>query len=195
MLCALVGKMKTKFLSCDSGTTAIEFALILPALLLIIMGSIELSLYMFVQSSMEGASFSVSRLGKTGYTDNGSTREQTIRDALEDKLGFFLDTRELQIESKTYDNFSSVEQPEPYVDANDNGVRDDGENFTDMNGNGQFDQDRGALGPGDSGEVVVYTVSYPWHVMTPFLTSALGENGVVTINSRFVVKNEPFNDD
>lgn len=187
--------MKSKFVSCEVGTTAIEFALILPALLLIIMGSIELSLYMFVQSSMEGASFSVSRLGKTGYIQDGSTREETIRDALDDKLGFFLDSNELQIESKIYDNFSSIEQPEPFVDVNSNGERDDGENYTDMNGNGQFDTDRGVLGPGDSGEVVVYTVSYPWHVLTPFLSGSLGDDGVVTINSRFVVKNEPFNDD
>lgn len=187
--------MKKYLTRCEKGSTAIEFALIMPVLVTIIMASIEVSLFLFVQSSIEGAAFSVSRLGKTGYTADGQTREETIRAALDDRLGFFLDATKLEIESLSYDNFTSVGAPEPFVDANNNGARDDGENFTDINGNGTYDEDRGTDSAGDSGDVVVYTVSYPWNVLTPFLMDSLGEDGVVQISSRFVVKNEPFNED
>lgn len=184
-----------KFWKREDGTTAIEFALIMPALVVIIMGSIELSLFFFVQTALEGATFSVSRLGKTGFVADGYTREETIKNKLDDWLGFFLDTEQLKIEAETYDDFSSVGAPEPFIDANKNGTRDDGENYTDVNGNGQYDLDQGVVSNGNAGDVVVYTVSYPWSLLTPFLAGSLGKDGVVEVQSRFVVKNEPFNDE
>ncbi len=179
----------------NDGTAAIEFALIMPALVIIIMGSIELSLFFFVQTALEGATFSVSRLGKTGFVESGYTREETIRKHLDDWLGFYLDTQLLTIDAQTYNDFSSVGTPEPFIDANHNGTRDSGENYTDVNGNGQYDMDQGVASNGNAGDVVVYTISYPWSLLTPFLADSLGENGVVEVQSRFVVKNEPFNDD
>ncbi|MCB1537726.1 MAG: pilus assembly protein [Rhodospirillales bacterium] len=184
--------MKNVFRTDESGVTAIEFALLLPVLVTIIMGSIELSMYLFVQSALEGATFSVSRLGKTGYVESGMTREETIRAAMADRLGIFFDPDRLSIISESYDDFSSVGEPEPFIDANGNGVRDNGENYTDINGNGQYDMDRGVTGPGTAGQVTVYTISYPWNLMTPYLTDSLGQDGVAEISSRFVVKNEPF---
>jgi hypothetical protein len=187
--------MTIRIVKCENGTTAIEFALILPVLVLIIMGAIEISLFLFVQSSMEGATFAVSRLGKTGFIEDGLTREETIRAELDERLGVFLDPEELVITSQSYDDFTSVGAPEPFIDVNGNGTRDDGENYTDTNGNGQYDEDMGVDGAGDSGDVVMYTVTYPWHVMTPMFQDHLGEEGVVEISSRFIVKNEPYNDD
>ncbi len=184
-----------RFASDQSGTTAVEFALILPVLLTIIMGSIELSMYLFVQSAMEGATFAASRAGKTGYAADGRTREETIRDAMHSRLGFLFNSDDLDIDSKSYDDFSSVGDPEPFIDANANGKRDNGENYTDTNGNGTYDTDRGASGPGGAGDVTVYTISYPWTLLTPYLTEALGKDGVATVSSRFVVKNEPYDDD
>lgn len=183
--------MKTnKLYNCEKGVTAIEFALVMPAVVFIILGSIEFSMYLFVQSSLEGATFAASRLGKTGHVETPETREQTILGTIEDRIGFFLDMDALTLESKSYSDFSSINQPEPFVDTNANGVRDATENFTDINGNGVYDDDMGAEGPGSAGEVVVYTVSYPWRVMNPLFHTFLGET--VDISSKFVVKNEPY---
>ncbi len=50
----------------------------------------------------------------------------------------------------------------------------------------------GATGAGDSDDVVVYTVSYPWRLFTPLIGSFFGNDGIVTLTARSVVKNEPF---
>lgn len=175
---------------CERGITAVEYALILPPLLFLIMGVIEFSLFLFVQSSLEGATFSASRTGKTGFVDSPSTREETILQALDDRVGFFLDMQRMTIDSRSYADFASIGQPEPFVDVNGNGERDITENYTDSNGNGTYDTDMGIEGPGSAGEVVVYTVSYPWRVLNPLFHTYLGET--IEVTSKFVVKNEPY---
>lgn len=159
-------------------------------MLFLIMGSIEFSLFLFVQSSLEGATFSASRLGKTGFVDSPATREETIMQEIDDRIGFFLNMENLTLESKSYSDFASIGQPEPFVDVNDNGIKDATENFTDSNGNGVYDTDMGVDGPGSAGEIVVYTVSYPWRVLNPLFHSFLGET--IEVTSQFVVKNEPY---
>jgi hypothetical protein len=39
---------------------------------------------------------------------------------------------------------------------------------------------------------VVYTVSYPWAVSTPIISNIIGSNGIFTITTHAVVKNEPY---
>jgi Flp pilus assembly protein TadG len=175
------------------GATAVEFALISPVVVLLVMGIIEMSLMMLAQNLMESATFAASRTGKTGYVAGGTTREDTILQALNNIAGSVLDTNRIIITSASYDEFGDIGEPEPFVDANANGVRDEGENYTDVNGNSQYDSDMGASGAGDSGEVVVYTVTYPWHIATPIVNSVLGdENGDINLVARTVVRNEPF---
>ncbi len=181
---------KRSFRRCEKGVTAIEFALILPPLIFLIMGSIEFSLFLFVQSSLEGATFAASRLGKTGYVEAPATQEETILEVLDDRVGFFLDMQQLTVESVSYSDFASIGQPEPFVDVNGNGEKDITENYTDSNGNGVYDTDMGVEGPGSAGDVAVYTVSYPWRVMNPMFHTYLGET--IEITSRFIVKNEPY---
>lgn len=181
---------KKPYRKCEEGVAAIEFALVAPPLIFLILGSIEFSIFLFVQSSLEGATFSASRLGKTGFVDAPLTQEETIKQAIDNRVGFFLDMQDVAIESKSYADFGSIGQPEPFIDANGDGVRDPSENYTDTNGNGVYDEDMGAEGAGNSGEVVVYTVSYPWRVMNPLFYAYMGET--VEISSKFVVKNEPY---
>ena len=88
-------------------------------------------------------------------------------------------------------------QPEPFVDTAapsplHNGKYDLGENYTDVNGNGKWDADRGIAGVGNSGEVVRYKVDYEWHLMTPLLSDMLGDNGVFHMSASVVVRNEPY---
>ena len=53
-------------------------------------------------------------------------------------------------------------------------------------------QGAGTGGLGTSGQVVVYTISYPWKLFTPMLSAIIGTGGNVTLSSRIVVQNEPY---
>jgi TadE-like protein len=174
------------------GTVAMEFALLSPALFLLMVGIIEISMMLLAQQVLENATFNATRTGKTGYVAAGMTQEQTIRAALASRGDFLLDMNAVAITSRAYDNLSGVGQPEPFVDANNNGVRDTGENYTDSNGNGQYDADRGANGFGDAQQVVVYTVTYPWNIMTPLMQDLVGEDGVLNLTAKILIRNEPY---
>ncbi len=176
----------------EEGTTAIEFAFIAPVLMLMMFGIIELSLAMYTQSVMEGATSLSSRLGKTGYTESGISREQTIRNMLNARASGLLDTERFTIASKSYSQFDTIGDMEPFIDANHNEQHDPGETYTDINGNGAWDEDMGREGYGNANDIVVYTVTYPWHVATPILDAVFGDDGTVVLKASAVVKNEPY---
>jgi Flp pilus assembly protein TadG len=176
----------------EEGVAAVELALIAPAFFLLMIGIVEVFLIMLAQNVMESSTFAASRGGKTGYMMVSKTREETILEILKQQAGSLLDTSKVTINSKSYAEFSNIGQPEPFVDANGNGVRDLNENYTDVNANGQYDTDMGSLGPGAAGQIVVYTVNYPWPIFTPMMQQFFGTNGILNLSARTVVRNEPY---
>ena len=189
--------MVRRYLGCQDGATAVEFAFISPILFLLVMGIVETGLILSAQNTLESATYIASRTGRTGFIETGKTQEETIMDTLKDRASLFLNTDyvtidAMTVDTKTYANLGEIGEPEPFVDANGNGVRDSGEAFTDINGNGQWDEDRGGAGYGGADEIVVYTVTYPWPLFTPLVSQFIGTGGIFTLSSRAVVKNEPF---
>jgi Flp pilus assembly pilin Flp len=176
----------------ERGVTAIEYAVIAPVMMLLVFGIIEFAMIMALHNTMEGATAVSSRLGKTGYTGSGLTRQQTILNAINQRASSLLDPTKLTVTSKFYKQYDQINDPEPFIDANGNNSFDVGETFTDINGNAQWDADMGSSGYGSAGDIVVYTVSYPWSLMTPIMRELIGVNGNYTITTHAVVKNEPY---
>lgn len=177
----------------QDGSAAVEFALVAPVLALILFGIIETSMIMYTTSVMEGATISSSRLGKTGYFETNKTRQQLITEMMTQRCGAIINPANITITTKSYGTFSNISQPEAFIDANHNNIYDAGETFSDTNGNGHWDADMGVAGLGNANDIVLYTVSYPWPIMTPFMRRFLGTNGTYTITSSMLVKNEPYN--
>lgn len=175
-----------------NGATAVEFGIIGPIFILMIIGIVELGLLLAAQTLLDNAAFSASRAGKTGYADTGSTQEATIAAAVVKASSGLLKQDRLALASSAYADYSNVGQPEPFTDRNLNGKWDSGESFTDVNGNGRWDSDQGRSGLGTAGQIVVYTITYRWPLFTPWLKSMVGVGGIYTLTTRIVVKNEPF---
>lgn len=168
-----IGGLKRRVCNCaQRGVVAVEVALILPAFLLLLMGSIEVCLIFGAQALMESAAYSVSRLGKTGFSEAGMTQAETINQKMNDRLqvfGSLIDTSHLITTQTVYDSFSSI-------------------------GAG------GVSGYGSDKQIVVYTISYPWKIVTPIngIIQYMGgtrlgnNNGEINLNARIVVRNEPY---
>lgn len=189
-----IARLFCRFRECESGVTAIEFAFVSPVLIYFIIGILEFSMIFLATNVLENAVGNAARLGKTGYVTSGESREQTMKDEIAARIGGFIKPNDITVTSTTYDSFDQVGQAEPFIDSNANGVYDYGETYTDVNGNGMHDDDMGSAGQGNAGQVVVYRIDYPWHLMTPLLGNFLGDDGVFTISTRIVVKNEPYSD-
>lgn len=174
----------------EDGATIVEFALIFPVFLLAVFGGIETAIVIFISSSIESAVLEASRYGVTGGTVPGVTREERVLDIVGRKTYGLVNMDEVEVETLVYESFDDIGQPEPFDDANGNGVYNEGEAFTDVNGNGVWDADMGAAGLGGPSDVVVYRVSYAWGIMTPFIRNVMGDS--IAHVSSVAVRNEPF---
>lgn len=187
-------KGSLRLLHNKEGATLVEFALIAPVFLLMIFGAMEFSIIMFTKSAMEGATNITSRLGKTGYTEEGTTREEMLVALLVERSRGVLDPEKVEVETLVYESFDQINEPEPLsADLNGNGSYDPGDTFQDINGNGQWDDDLGSAGLGGPGDIVVYTINYPWHLKTPVMSHLIGnDEGNFPISTSVVVRNEPY---
>ena len=139
-------------------------ALLLPVFFLMMIGIIETSLMFTAQQLMENAAFNASRTAKTGYTVLGQTQMQTVMQVIKQELK----------------NFGTL------IDANKITLTSTAYNNFSTIGVG------GSSGLGGAQQVVVYTVTYPWSLVTPMMSGLIGTNGTVTLTSKIVVRNEPY---
>ena len=175
--------------TCTGGATAVEFALILPVLLLFIIGSIEMAINLFIGSSIESAVMEASRYGITG-TEAGVSRADRVLEIVADRTYGLIDMDQVDMDTLVYESFADIGEPEPFTDQDGNASYNSGEPFVDVNGNGQWDEDMGEAGLGGPSDVVVYRLSYDWGVITPLMQGIIGES--VTHVSSVAVRNEPY---
>jgi TadE-like protein len=185
-----------RLVGCRRGVMAIEFAFTAPIAIAALAGVMELSMIMFVNTLLEGSVREASRFGITGYIPEGVNREDVIRDVVADNTIGLVDMENTQIIYQVYSSFGDIGKPEPFVDdPPENGIYDEGESYTDVNGNGQWDADMGVAGLGGPGDVVLYRIITQWTVMTPLFVPLMGDNGAMTLSASVAVRNEPYNTD
>lgn len=191
----LISRLFGRFRRSERGTALVEFALVAPPLFLLVIGMFEVAMLMFINVSVEGGLKEAARWGITGQepTDVGMTREDQIVAIIENNTFGLIELTSADVILKAYDSFSDVGKPEPFTDSDPfNGVHDDGETYTDVNGDGEYSDDQGMIGAGQFGEVVQYTVNYSWGLMTPYLADLMGQDGVIHMSASVVVQNEPY---
>ena len=171
------------------GAAAVQFAVLAPALLLMVIGSFEVAMLLFVSGTMESAVLAASRYGVTGFTEDGVSREQRIRDIILERTLGFVDMDHTRIRTLVYSSFDQIGQPEPFTDENGNGVHDGGEPFNDVNGNGSWDDDMGVAGLGGPGDIVLYDIEYETGALTRMFEPIFGR---VVHRAAVAVRNEPF---
>lgn len=178
-----------RFLSDRNGSAAVQFALVLPLLLLLIIGSFEYAVVTFVSGALESAVLVASRYGSTGFEDGGVSRITRIRSIITERTLGIVDGDNARIETYVYPNFAAIAPPEPFTDLNGNGTWQPVEPFVDLNGNGTRDAGSGTPGPGLACEVVLYVVTYRTRSITGLLRPIMG---AVTHRASAAVRNEPF---
>src|SRR3954470_8067081 len=113
------------------GTTALEFALGAPLVILIGIATIEFGYILTVQNLLELSARKASRSGITGDKPaNGKTREEMLRALVADTGMGLIDPARLTIGITAYDGFEKIGQPEPCIDVNGNGRCDPSEAYT-----------------------------------------------------------------
>jgi Flp pilus assembly protein TadG len=169
------------------GVTIVEFAIVVPVMLMLIMGLGELTYQGYVQSVLTGAVQKAARdsgIESATMTAIDQTVENTVR-AVAGKAQFVpAPTR------KSYSSFSAM-APEPFTDSNGNGQYDKGECFSDVNHNGVWDTDPANSGQGGASDVTVYTVTATFPRLFP-IAQWIGWGDTATIHATTILKNQPY---
>jgi Flp pilus assembly protein TadG len=159
------------------GATAIEFALIMPVFLTMMMGIFQVGLVFTAGQVLEDATTEFARLVRTGQAQGQKMTQAKFREEICERIAVFLSCSEtnLLIDVQVLPSFGAVNLNWP--------IDDDG-NF----------QDEGQFSPGGAGDIVVIRAFYQYPVWLPFLGETMSNlpNGKRVLAASAAFRNEPF---
>lgn len=168
------------------GSSAVEFALICPMLLFVLLGVMDMGYTLYSNTVLQGTIQKSAR---------DSSLEGATASAIDAKVTAavknIVRSPTLAFTRKSYGNFTDVARPEDYTDTNRNGTCDSNEPFEDVNGNKTWDTDRGKTGQGGARDAVLYSVSVTYTRPFPFM-KLIGQSSTVTTIARTVLRNQPY---
>lgn len=170
------------------GVTVVEFALICPVLLVLLMGTYDAGYQLYVSSVLQGA---LQKAGRDSTIEGAATTTADIDQRVIDQVKVVVPNGTLAFSRKAYATFSTVGKPEDFSDLNSNGVCDKGEPYEDINDNKTWDTDRGKSGQGGAKDAVLYTasVTYPRPLA---IAPMLGLSKDITVQTETVLRNQPY---
>lgn len=176
-----------------SGVAAMEFGLVAPIMALFMMGIGDLLYGMYAQSILMGA---VQKAGRdaTLQQNTSSTATGNIDTAVMTMVKSVAPAATYVSTRENYTTFSIVDKPEPFTDSPTTGtvgVRDQGECYSDVNGNGQWDADGARTGVGGASDVAQYTINVTYPRVFP-VAKLLGWGANATITAQTLLKNQPY---
>jgi Flp pilus assembly protein TadG len=170
----------------ERGVTVVEFAIILPVLCMVLLGTLDLGYRSYVASVLQGALHEAARMATVG----GVTQAQ-IDARVRSRLHAFSNNATIQVETGSYSDFSSVRQPEKITQDTAPAGYSPGDCYEDANANGRWDADRSASGVGGADDIVNYQVTISYPRIVP-IWRVLGWGDTETITSNTVLRNQPY---
>ena len=182
------------------GVTVVEFAFVAPVMLMLMMGIFDLAYQIYAQSILSGA---LQKAGRDSTIQGAAGNTTAIDNSVIARVGVLMKGAVQQCPvsttattptwcavRKTVQRFGYV-NGEPFTDSNGNGVRDNKECYTDVNGNKKYDADISGSGVGGANDVSVYSFTVAYPRLFP-VAGLLGWSGNQTITATTILKNQPY---
>jgi len=184
-----MSRIALKRLAADTrGLTVIEFALISPTLLVLMMGTFDMGFRTYATSVLQGE---VQKAARDATLETGSAAGTALNARVQDQVSRIISNGTWTFTRKSYASFTRAGQAENFTDGNGNGSRDAGECYQDENGNSNWDADVGLTGQGTSDDIVMYTASVTYPRLFP-MYGLLGWTQNETISASTTLRNQPF---
>lgn len=205
----------------ENGISAVEFGLIAPVVIMMVMGVMDIGHNYYVRIVANGALQETARAVSL-ESATAVAKQQVIDLRLSaaikavvpsakpiDEAGDYIEKNrpedppedyepeyetDIYPQRKYYKTFSDAasSRSEKFSDGGDmNGICDNGETFVDENENGIWDEDVGTEGVGLAHDVVVMKVRFRYKRLFP-TASILGFSEYVTVESDSVLANQPY---
>ena len=171
----------------ERGVTIVEFGIVAPVLLLMLMGLSDLAYQSYAQSMLEGA---VQKAARDATIEGGGAKANDLDAAVKTAVKKVAPSATFVSLRKSYTTFSNI-KPEKFTDSNGNGVREAGECYDDVNGNSQWDTDPGNAGQGGADDIVVYEMTATYPRLFP-MAGMLGWSSTQALKVKAILKNQPY---
>ncbi|MFM5923994.1 MAG: TadE/TadG family type IV pilus assembly protein [Novosphingobium sp.] len=167
----------------------IEFALLAPTLMVLLMGLLDLAYNMYTAQMLQGA---IQTAARRSTIEGASDRRDAIDGIVTTAVHTVSPGATLTFTRKSYANFGRVGRPEDFDDVNDDGTCNNGEAFEDVNRNGTWDTDPGSTGFGGARDSVLYTVSVTYPRAFPIFSFIPGQSSNFSMSTTTVLRNQPY---
>lgn len=165
-----------RFQRSNNGIVAIEFALVAPVLIFVLMAIVEVSMMTFAAINLDGAAIDVARRIRTGQAQASGDAMGDFSTAMCSHLGSTLNCGALLYDARIMTNYGSITLNTEYDPAT-------GEPIV------------YGFSAGTSGDIIVVRVMYWWTINTPmisiFFETAPGTNKRL-LTTTVVFQNEPY---
>ncbi|MDC0886392.1 pilus assembly protein [Altererythrobacter sp.] len=168
------------------GVTIVEFGLIAPTLLLMLMGLYELGHGMYVQSIVSGA---MQDAGRDATLEGAKQSE--MRELLKKRVLSVSPGSEVKLSFRNFGSYTEIGELEDFKDINGDGKCSKNEPYEDLNENGMHDYYDGEGGIGNARDAVVFRAVVEYDRIFPMPTLA-GWSQKNTVEGVTVLRNQPF---
>ncbi len=182
----------------QQGATIVEFAMVAPALVLILLAGIDFGHRSYATSVLQGALADSARAASVEspvISGSGTTLEDRVEDAMRSQISPVAPSGyTLEVTQSNFFDFSGIGNPERILVDNDgDGTydEDEGDCFSDLNENGEFDLDTGREGRGGSNDVVFYEATLTMDALVP-LANWLGGGSTYVLRAETAIRNQPW---
>lgn len=173
-----------------SGATIVEFAVVAPIFMGIIMFIFDMGFMAYARSILSGE---VNAVGRASALETATDETRADMDArVAEQVRLIVPDGAVTFERESFNTYGLAQtRVEPFVDVNDNDRCDTGESYLDLNGNSRFDLDGARAGAGGARDVVIYTATLRYTRFFP-VAEFFGMNRDVELQARTILKNQPF---
>ena len=171
------------------GVIAVEFALVAPVLMLMLMGLFDLSYNMYTTQMLQGA---IENAARNSSLEGSTGKEAQLDATVSTAVHAVAPAAKLTFTRRAYSSFTKASRPEDFTDVDGNGMCNKGEPFEDANSNGKWDADGGKTGFGGARDAVLYTVVVKYQRAFPIAGLIPGQSKTFTLSAATVLRNQPY---
>lgn len=173
----------------EDGVTLVEFALVAPVLLLMLIGLFDLAHTQYTNALINGAMQKSARdLTLESAPSSEADLDQRVIDQVSNVVPASAD---ITLTKTSHSEFEDIGEAEEFTDGNGDGICNESEFFVDSNRNGQWDQIGGNDGNGGAQDAVLYTVTVTYDRLFPMYGLA-GFPQEVELTASTVLRNQPY---
>lgn len=184
----MIGRLVHRLRRDRRGATLIEFAMVAPVMMFMIMGLLDLTYRIYVTAVFQGAVQKAARASTLATNNLSQTAVDAIVKDTFRQVNQTVKDSDFKFTRRNYQDFTNADKMEPAYGPG--GVCAHNYTYLDVNNSNSYD-DGAQDGQGGAQDVVLYTANVTYPALFP-LSKLYGATSTPTITATTILRNQPF---